>query len=512
MTPGRVDGIDDEDLLTLLRRQARRYGDKPFITFGDGAELTFGGAERRVAGVRALLPRMGAAPGDRVALMMKNSLFYPVAWLGVLSAGCIAVPINSRARTGDAGFILRHSGASLAIVDEATEPVVSAAAPGIRTFVARSGAGMEDVQDDPDVPAPELSGDAVANIQYTSGTTGFPKGCVLMHSYWQWMAEVVRAYFPLEEHDTILTSQPHSYIDPQWNVVAALRAGARLVLLDGFHPSTFMRSVAEHDVTVFYCLGVMPTLVLKQSPAPWDREHKLQRVFCSAIPVDLHAAIEERYGVPWHEVFGMTESGVNVGVPRTDHDRLVGSGCIGKPLPHNEAAVFDEHDAACPPGKVGELVLRGSGFMLGYHEDPAATEAFYRSGWAHTGDLVEADAEGFLFYRGRKKEMIRRGGENIAPVEIETALTTHPDVVECAACPVPDPDLGEEIKVYIVASREVDPQALQAYLRERIAAFKVPRYWEMRASLPRTPSEKIAKHELEGGRSSFLENTVDVRR
>jgi len=353
---------------------------------------------------------------------------------------------------------------------------------------------------------------SLANIQYTSGTTGFPKGCLLSHRYWQRMGAAASELFALQERDVLLTAQPHSYIDPQWNVIAALRSGCHLVLLDDFHPSTFVRSVAEWRVTVFYCLGVMPTLLLKQPPGPWD-DNALERVFCSAIPAAHHREIEARWGARWYEVFGMTESGVNIAVSPADHDALVGTGCLGRPMWHVEAMVVDGDGRELPAGEVGELVLRGLGLMDGYHDDPAATAEVFREGWLHTGDLAVRDPDGLLYYTSRRKDMIRRGGENIAAVEIETVLVGHEAVLECAVAAVPDPDLGEEAKAYVVLrpGHRATPQELYDFARHRIAPFKVPRYWQIRESLPHTASERVAKHELEAGRASVRDDTVDLR-
>ena len=503
----------DEDLHALIRRQADRYGDRTFMSFGDGAAMSFSGFERRIAGMRGRLRALGVTPGDRVALMLKNSLFYPVAWLATVTAGAVAVPVNSRLRELDARYILDHSGASVVVTDDVTERVARAAGGTERSyFVARSGDALAETEEADPAPAPAVTPGALANIQYTSGTTGFPKGCLLSHRYWQRIAAAAVELFGLEERDVLLTAQPHSYMDPQWNVIAALRAGCHLVLLDGFHPSTFMRSVAEWKVTVFYCLGVMPTLLLKQPPGPWD-DNALERVFCSAIPTAQHREIEQRWKAPWYEVFGMTESGINIAVSAEDHDALIGTRCLGRPLWYIEATAVDDNSRESPPGEVGELVVRGLGLMDGYHDDPGATAEVFRNGWLHTGDLVTRSADGLLHYQGRKKEMIRRGGENIAPVEIETALTNHDAVLECAVAPVPDPDLGEECKAYVVLRPGVHATAeeLHAYVAERIAQFKVPRYWELRPSLPHTASEKVAKHELEAGQSSFLDNTADLR-
>jgi carnitine-CoA ligase len=492
-----------EDLLSLVDRQAKRYGDKTFMTFGDGETMSFRQFDERIGAVRALLAGKKVA-GEPVALMMKNSLFYPVAWLGIVTSGCVAVPINSRLRVDDARYVLEHSGALAAFADDSTS----------QTLI---DAGAKVIFDPPppDVrpaPAPRLHAGSLANIQYTSGTTGFPKGCLLTHRYWQTMGATSAAAMGVTEDDTLLTSQPFSYVDPQWLTISALRSGAHLVLLDGFHPSTFMADIARFNVTVFYCLGVMPTLLMKQPPQPSDREHSIQRVFCSAIPVEMHAAIEERWEVPWSEAFGMTETGMNTWVAPDEHDRCVGSGAIGRAVPINEAAIFDENDNELPAGEVGEFVLRGLGLMEGYHRDPEATAAFFRNGWAHTGDLATRDEDGFIYLRGRQKEMIRRGGENIAPTEVETALATHAGVVECAVAAVPDEDMGEEIKAYVIPKpgTELDPKELADHLRERVASFKVPRYWEFREELPHTPSERVAKHELERDRDDFRENSTDL--
>ncbi len=503
---------EDEHLAALVARQAQAYGDRTFLTFGDGATLGFAQLAEQVERVRTHLVRThGVAPGQRVAVVMKNSLLSPVTWLGILAAGAVAVPVNSRLGELDARFVLEHSGAVAAVVDATTEDLVRRAAPPSVRALVRASTLLGDPPGPP-VDRSDLSVTDVANIQYTSGTTGFPKGCLLTHGYWQRMGAATSELFGLTERDTLLTSQPHSYIDPQWNVVAALRAGARLVLLDGFHPATFMQDVSRFGVTFFYCLGVMPLLLLKQPSTTLDLS-ALRRVFCSAIPPDRHAEIEQRWGAPWSEVFGMTETGVNIGVSAADHDRTVGTGSLGRALDHNEVAVVDPEGREVQRGEVGELVLRGRGFMLGYHRDPEATAAFFRQGWAHTGDLASLDEEGFVRFRGRLKDMIRRAGENVAAVEVEAALASHRSVAHCAVRSVPDPDLGEEIKAYVVLADGADADAgsLADFLRQRLAPFKVPRYWEFRESLPHTPSERVAKGQLEAGRPDWRVGTIDLR-
>jgi crotonobetaine/carnitine-CoA ligase len=442
--------------------------------------------------------------------MMRNSLRYPVAWLGVTSAGMAAVPVNSRSGPLDGRHLIDHSGARLVIADDATAATVHAAIAEIdrRIIVedasqpdwpgARLGRGAPPA----DVPAGTLAG-----VQYTSGTTGLPKGCMLSHRYWQQIGQSSADVLRLDESSVLLSAQPFSYIDPLWNVVAALRTGAELVILDGFHPSTFMRSVADWGVTTFYCLAAMPVLLLKQRPAEHDRAHRLRHVGCSAIPLRLHAAIEQRWGVPWYELFGMTETGLNLAVLEDDHDELVGTGSLGNVMSHCEAKLVDQSGCEVPPGTQGELVVRGLGLMDGYHANPEATAAFFAGGWAHTGDIAVRDAKGRFTLRGGIKDMIRRGGENVAAAEVEGVLVSHPAVLECAIVAMPDDDLGEELRAVVVpvAGTAPSPRELRDHVAQRLARFKVPRYWEFRSELPHTPSERVAKHRIGDPESDLVD-------
>jgi len=276
------------------------------------------------------------------------------------------------------------------------------------------------------------------------------------------------------------------------------------VVADRFHPSTFWDALRRHGVTWFYCLGVMPRLLLKTPPRPDDRHHPVRWVACSAIPPGDHRAIETRWGVPWYEHFGMTESGLDLAVGIDEHDALVGSGCIGRPLPTREARVVDAHDRPLPRGQPGELVLRGPGLMDGYYRNPEATARIFRNGWLHTGDIVRMDEAGRIYYVGREKDMIRRGGENIAAAEVEEVIMQHTQVKLAACVAVPDDTRGEEVLAHVVLQpgatpESVTPQALIEFCRERIAYFKAPRYWRYRDDLPRTPSERVIKSALAEG-------------
>ncbi|ONI75041.1 acyl-CoA synthetase [Actinosynnema sp. ALI-1.44] len=459
------------DLVEAIAEAARKWPSRVAWTFDPGERLTFAQVHERSSGYAQALRDKGIHAGDRVAVMLRNQAEFPLIWFALVKLGAAMVPVNVKYQSVDASHLLRSSTAVAVVTTKEFGPLLdSIDAPPVHyveTLPPRPGFQQGPVN-------------RVVNVQYTSGTTGSPKGCVLSHEYWLRLAGSLIDHFPhLTEHDVMLTAQPFHYIDPQWNVVAALLAGAELVVLDGFHPSSFWAKVREHRVTYFYCLGAMPALLLKMPPDPADREHRVRVVQASAIPPALHHALEERWGVGWYEAFGMTETGADIRITAEDHDAFVGTGCLGKPAPHREVRIAD-----------GELLLRGPGMMDGYLGRPDV----FDDGWFPTGDLAHIDENGRVYHRGRIKDMIRRSGENIAAHEVEEVLMSHPGVRLAAVIGVPDDIRGEEVKAFVVgdAARE----ELAAFCAERLAAFKVPRFWEFRADLPRTASERVAKERL----------------
>ena len=503
------------DLVTALRRAAARWPDRATLVFDEtGESLTFSELAARVDGVAAALAGAGIGPGDRVGIMLPNRAEWPLAWLGLARIGAVMVPINTGYRTVDAGFVLQHAGVRAVVTMHELVPLLVevradlGAAFEILCVDGDAGGNaldfpaLVDAHADDAPPAVEIDSHTLVNVQYTSGTTGEPKGCMLSNSWFMRFAwRVVVLHEGLDATDTILTSQPFYYVDPQWNLAVALLSGATLVVLDRFHPSTFWDKVRAHRVTWFYCLGVMPKLMLNTPPSPLDRVHSVKRVICSAIPRADHAAIEARWGVRWYEAFGMTESGLDLAVEIADHDVTVGTGCIGTPMPGREARVVDAQDRPAPAGTPGELVLRGAGLMDGYYRNPQATAAAFRNGWLHTGDIVRCDARGRFHYLSRMKDMIRRSGENIAAAEVEEVIMRHPGVRLAAVLAVEDDLRGEEVMAYVVlgddvTQEEVSPPVLSTFCAERLARFKVPRYWTYRDDLPRTPSERIRKETL----------------
>jgi carnitine-CoA ligase len=491
-------------LAAAVRAAARRWPDRIAWRFDPGEQLTFAEVATRAAGCALALRDRGVQAGDRVAVLLGNEAAFPLTWLALSLLGAAAVPVNTKYQTADASHVLRASRASAIVAGAQFEPLlerlpsdlpaVSLTIPAAEIMAAAGCASVPPAEfGDPD-PA------GTANIQFTSGTTGRPKGCILPHRYWTQLGGSLVTEFPyLSERDVMLTAQPFHYIDPQWNVAAALLAGAELVILDGFHPSSFWSKVRQHQVTYFYCLGAMPALLLRMPADDNDRDHRVRAVQCSAIPPGLHATLEQRWGVPWYEAFGMTETGADLRVTETDHDELVGTGCLGSPARHRRVRITDTDGRPVAAGQTGEITLAGTGMMDGYFDDPEATARVMRDGWFRTGDLGRMDSRGRVYHAGRIKDMIRRSGENVAAREVEEVLLTHPGVRLAAVTGVPDEIRGEEVKAYYVSNEVptcVGPEELAGYCAVRLAAFKVPRYWQPVADLPRTDSERVIKERL----------------
>ena len=471
----------ERTLVSLLVWAEERWPDRPAWTFvaPDGSEqtLTFAAVSGRTAAVAQALRERGVEPGDRVAVMLDNSPAFPLVWLALARLGAAIVPLNVRYRSADAQHVLDDAGARLAVTSSAYAGLLRGLTP------APSVVLVEELTPEGTFEQHAVDAGATVNVQYTSGTTGRPKGCLLSHRYWTTLGTSLVEEFPRITHDDVmLTAQPFFYLDPMWNVVTALMAGAHLVALAGFHPSTFWQQVRRHEVTYFYCLAAMPTLLLKMPPDPADRDHRVRAVQCSAIPTGLHAQLEERWGVPWYEAFGMTETGADLRVTPEDHDELVGTGCLGRPAGHREVRLDED----------GQMWLRGPGMMDGYLGHPSP----FVDGWFPTGDLVRLDEAGRVYLTGRLKDMIRRGGENIAAREVEEVLLTHPAVQVAAVVGVPDEIRGEEVKAYVVAPG-ASAEELEAWCAEKLASFKVPRLWEFRDSLPLTASHRVAKAALQ---------------
>jgi crotonobetaine/carnitine-CoA ligase len=382
LTASAADPARLDTLAEVVRAAAARWTDRIAWVFEHtDQQLTFAEIDRRSDALAALLVGLGVRSGDRVAVMLDNRPEFPLCWLALAKLGAAIVPVNINYRQHDATHVLAHAQCRTVLTSTRFVALLESVrgSTALQRIVDLDSTELP-TPDEPLVgrPVPET----IANVQYSSGTTGAPKGCLLPNRYWTGLAGGLIGAFPfITAADVILTAQPFHYMDPQWNVVLGLMSGARLVVLDRFHPTTFWTKIREHKVTWFYCLGLMPKLLLDMPPSPKDRKHRVRAVCASAIPPELHAALEQRWGTPWFEAFGMTETGSDIRLEPADHDDAVGTGCLGRPVAGREAMIITADGEPAERGVVGELALRGVGMMHGYFRDPAATSAAYTGGW-----------------------------------------------------------------------------------------------------------------------------------
>ncbi|TDD12609.1 CoA ligase [Nonomuraea deserti] len=463
-----------------MRHAARTYGTREFLRFPD-TSLTFDAADTQSDRLAAALTGQGVRPGDRVAIMLDNVPEWPLSWLAILKAGAIAVPVNVRYQAADLAHVLDDSGAVLTLTTDDHAAINPGPCHDPRSLIRQAGDRS---------PLVTVKADDVANFQYTSGTTGFPKACMLTHDYWLRTAQIVADQAGLRPDDVVIIAQAYSYMDPQWVTVLCLAGGIPLVVLPRFSASGFWNSAREHGATLTYVLGTMPLLLHKQPPHPRDRDNRMRLVLCSGIPPELHRTFEERWGAPWRELYGSTESGPDLVVP-VGADDTVGTGAMGVAPPGKEVELDDN----------GEILVRGVPMMKGYWNHPEATMHAFRGGWYHTGDLGIRDDHGYVRHAGRLKDMVRRGGENISCAEVERVLTQHPAVLQAALVPIPDDLWGELPKAFLQLRPGHAPDARTAmevieHASGRLARFKIPAYVEFVESFTLTPSARIEKRHL----------------
>ncbi|HET7098475.1 MAG TPA: AMP-binding protein [Casimicrobiaceae bacterium] len=477
--------------------------------FERGERLTYRALKERVDRLAAGLARAGVRKGSHVGVMLPNTPEFPLTWLALARLGAVMIPLNIAFTPREMSYVVGDAEAQFLVVDEerlgtlAALPERPAGLTDDHVFVVgspRAGQQRWDALEDTDVaslPNETVDCDDLMNIQYTSGTTGFPKGCLLTQRYWLTIGKV-NARRDGVVYARILASTPFFYMDPQWLLMMSFYQRATLYVSLRQSASRFMQWVRTQRIQ--FCL--FPEIVYKQPPSPLDRDNEVIRANVYGLNKGNHAALEQRFGFVVREAFGMTEVGSGLFMPIEATD-MVGSGSCGIPVPFREARIADADGMTVAPGETGELLLRGPAMLRGYYRKPEATAAAFHGEWFRTGDLFRQDERGYYYIVGRVKEMIRRAGENISAHEVEAVLRQMPEIVEAAAVPVPDATRDEEVKVFVVlrpglTRDDVPPPRIVAHCEANLARFKVPRYVAYIDRLPKTPSEKIAKHLLAG--------------
>ncbi|MCG3751973.1 AMP-binding protein [Amycolatopsis sp. Poz14] len=501
-----------DSLFAALRRSAAETPDTEFLRVS-GLVFTYREALERVEAVARGLRALGVQPGDRVGILAGNCPEAVWAWLGANAARAIDVPFNTEVRgrlldylvTDAAPQVLIGAPGFLAEVADASgydpEIVVPIGESGPCAFSGRSRqVSFDELLDlgrsaGGELPPPGPQ--EIATVMYTSGTTGPSKGVMLPQRYYPAQADHGDNLFGFRPDDVYYLVQPLFHIDARSYVSACLCFGGVVALGTRFSVRDFWNEVREHGATIFGTIGTMLWLLYKQDPRPDDADLLARIAVCSSTPREILTDFEKRFGIKIVEAYGMTECLLITAVP-PDETR---PGSIGKPVAEIEVRVVDEHDAQVGPGEAGELVYRPRdhfSMMQGYWHKPEETVEAWRNLWFHTGDLVRQDEEGWIEYIGRKKDSIRRRGENVSAWEVEQATAAHPDVLEAAAIGVPSEVGEEDVAVLVVRgpATGLEPQDLVEFLSKDLPRFAVPRYVEFVESLPKTPSERIEKRKV----------------
>ncbi|MBV9717479.1 MAG: long-chain fatty acid--CoA ligase [Solirubrobacterales bacterium] len=486
-----------------LTNSASRHGDRPALKLDD-VVVTYNELNEGAARVAGLLKDHGLRPGGRVGVMLPNVPYFGIVYYGVLRAGGVVVPMNVLLKTREVEFYLSDSGAKHIFgwhefADAAEEGAKTAGAeamivtPGeFERQLADASRAAEDVDRD---------GSDTAVILYTSGTTGTPKGAELTHANMIDNAryggtELVR----VGEEDVILGALPLFHAFGQTCCMNnAIRAGACLTLIPRFEPGKALEIIQRDRVTLFE--GV-PTMYHAMLHHPDREQYDLSSLrTCvsggAAMPVEVMRAFEHAFGCVVLEGYGLSETSPVASFNHPDLEQKPGS--IGTPIEGVEMKVVGEQGEDLPLGEVGEIAIRGHNVMKGYWNRPDATAEVIKDGWLHTGDMARVDEDGYFFIVDRKKDMIIRGGYNVYPREIEEVLYEHPAVLEAAVVAVPDEKLGEEVGAAVVLrpGKEAGADDIRAFVKERVAAYKYPRRIWFTDELPKGPTGKILKREIE---------------
>jgi long-chain acyl-CoA synthetase len=494
-----------ENLATFVTESAEKFGDRPALKLDDTV-VNYALLNEGSARVAHLLKQKDLERGDRVGIMLPNVPYFALAYYGILRAGGVVVPMNVLLKGREVAFYLEDSGAELLFAwhDFADAAGTGAERAGAEVIAVKPGEFEQllgETGADHDVA--DVSAEDTAVILYTSGTTGTPKGAELTHGNLKKNAEVtVDTLAETTEDDVIFGALPlfHSF-GQTVGMNAAIHAGACLTLLPRFDPVKAVEMFERDKVTVF--LGV-PTMYVAMLNMPEDKRGDASglRLCCSggsAMPVEVMKGFEEAFGCTILEGYGLSETSPVASFNHPDRDRKPGS--IGTPIEGVEMKLVDD-DGDDVEGKddVGEIAIRGHNVMKGYwNREDATREVLDDDGWFRTGDMGKVDDDGYFFIVDRKKEMIIRGGYNVYPREIEEVLYEHPAVAEAAVVGVPDDKMGEEVGAAVVLKEgeDVDADEIRDFVKEQVANYKYPRRIWFPEELPKGPTGKILKREVE---------------
>ncbi|MEM7019049.1 MAG: AMP-binding protein, partial [Pseudomonadota bacterium] len=486
-------------MLQLVSDTAQQYGVAPkTFSYQEAADAI----QHLIGAYRPLSLPVGA----RVALGLDNRPEFFFHWLALNALGISVVPLNPQWQTAELEYVLSHSESCLVVtLDERVQALKQVAVD----IEVRSSEGewLRHTAANIDLLPANLANECA--LLYTSGTTGKPKGCMLSNEYFistgRWYLEL-GGYCALQPgQDRLITPLPMYHMNAMAvSTMAMLMTGSCIVPLDRFHPTTWWQSIRECDATIMHYLGVMPAMLMSLPPSEQDSSHNIRFGFGAGLSGELHTAFEKRFNMQLIEAWAMTETGCTVAVMANKEPRKVGTACFGRPPAHLDYRLMDDNGNDVSVGQTGELLVRRVGgnprygFFSGYLKDETATIEAWQGGYFHTGDLVYLDEDGLMHFVDRKKNVIRRSGENISAVEVEEILMEHEAVNTVGVTAVPDSVRGDEVFACIVTPSNPSKTLAESIVQHclsRLAYFKAPGYVTFVEALPLTATGKIQRAE-----------------
>ena len=470
----------------------------------------------------------GIQEGDRVCLFLDNCPEFLYAWFGLATIGAIGVPINTAYKENEFTFIVNNCSAKLVIYSNRLEPVISQSRNNTPSVAAFLPVETEKHSSSTQTFHPQfrefhntepnihVTPDTVSTLVYTSGTTGDPKGVQITHKMYVAAGQGFAYWTQSDQNDRFFTCLPFFHANAQYySTMGAIAASGTLIVEERFSASRFWKQVRDSEATVVNFIGMMMSILAKNEPSDHDRNNSVRLFYGSpAFSPEFLDNFQKRFDTDIIVGFGMTETCYGT-IEVIGDDRRANSS--GKPRTHpdsrfkNLIKIIDENGTALPPGTPGEITLHNPAIMPGYWANPEQSQLSLQDGWLRTGDLGWVDEQNFLYFVDRKKDIIRRRGENISSKEVEDVIKQHETVLECAIIAVPSEFGEDEVKAYLIPKpgSEIEPGDIIKWCASKLAYFKVPRYIEVRSDLPQTPSLRIRKDILRTEKTDLISDSFD---
>ena len=495
------------NLAELIDSNARKSPDKDCLR-AQGKGYSYQTVKDLAEKAAGLFQGWGINKGDKVAIMSQNTPGFVIAFFGIAKAGATVVPINHKLMPPEVDYILEHSESKLFLFDGSLAEIAANLSKKVKMACMDSPVeGIEQLEllldTAPSFSPVEISDDDLAEILYTSGTTGKPKGCLHTHRTVLMAGITLAMGCKFDESDRIMMAMPLWHSSPLNNWFMGIQyIGGTMVMIREYHPLYFLQTIQEEKCTAFFGAPIAFTMPVQMIPSFDEFDLSSMRVWMyggGPIPAETALMLMDKYKSDnFYQCYGMTEAGPT-GTVLFPKDQVSKAGSIGRSgLPGCDVRVMKTDVEPAESGEVGEIWLKADSIMKGYYKDPEATAEVFNDSWYKTSDLARVDEDGYLFIADRTKDMIITGGENVYSKEVEDAIGSHPDVAEVAVIGAPHPEWGETVVAMIVTAKdmELNEDMLKSFLNDKLAKYKIPRTIKFIDELPHTPSGKVMKYKL----------------